>query len=130
MSATHKIATPDMPDGEFFFSVMRDSDAGQMLHQLDDHCKALISSVLKFGGKGSVTLKLSVSKCGEERQVLIKPTVKADVPSATIRDRLLYADEQGRLHLNDPAQGLLDFDAPVRVTGVEVTASANTPTKL
>ena len=27
MSATHKIATPDMPDGEFFFSVMRDSDA-------------------------------------------------------------------------------------------------------
>lgn len=67
MSATHKIATPDMPDGEFFFSVMRDSDAGQMLHQLDDHCKALISSVLKFGGKGSVTLKLSVSKCGEER---------------------------------------------------------------
>lgn len=125
-----KIVTPDMPDGEFYFSVLRDADAGQMLKQLDAKTKTLIASVLQYGGKGHISLKITVSKCGEERQVLIKPDIKSDFPSATIRDRLLYADEQGRLHLNDPAQGLLDFDAPVRVTGVEVTASANTPTKL
>lgn len=120
-----KVAPVDAPDGEFFFAVLSDADAGQMLKQLDETTRKLISAVLKTGGKGKVTLSITVAKCGEERQVKITPKVDASIPRSQIRERLLYADETGRLHLNDPAQGMFDFDAPVRVTGTRVPSDAS-----
>lgn len=126
-----KVAPVDAPDGEFFFAVLSDTDAGQMLKQLDETTRKLISAVLKTGGKGKVTLSITVTKCGEERQVKITPKVDASIPRSQIRERLLYADETGRLHLNDPAQGMFDFDAPVRVTGTRVPSdTANAPQRV
>ena len=116
MSTTkEKIHPTDAPDGEFFFGVMRDADAGQLLKQLDDETRSLISQVLKTGGKGKVVLTLACSKCGSEMQVKLTPKVKADVPSLDVQERILYADPTGRLHRNDPRQEEFDFDAPRKV---------------
>lgn len=113
-----KIATTDSPDGEFFFGCLRDiCGMGTLLKRLDDDTKRVISEVLRTGNPGKVQLTLSVKKCGEERQILIKPDVKRTVPTSTVRDRLLYADETGRLFTDDPAQGVFNFaDAPQKVS--------------
>lgn len=122
----NKIHTVDMPAGEFYFSVVRDLGEAKLLRQLDGGAQRLISEVLRTGGKGKIALTLTVSKRGGDRQVMITPTVKLDVPQDELRNRLLFADESGRLFQDDPAQGQLDFDAPrkVAVTGAEVGADA------
>lgn len=105
------ITTTDAPDGEFFTNCLRDiCGKGTLLKRLDDDTKLVISEVLKTGNPGKIQLTLTVKKCGEERQLLIKPEVKRTVPTGTVRDRLLYADDNGRLFLDDPAQGKFDFD--------------------
>lgn len=126
MDKEKKIHASDTPAGEFYFSVVSDLGDAKLLRQLDDGTQRLISEVLRTGGKGKIVLQLTVAKRGGDRQVLITPAVKLDVPNDELRNRLLFADESGRLFLDDPAQGHLDFDAPrkVAVTGVEVSADA------
>ena len=130
MKQDKKIQAPDSPPGEFFFGMLRDMNSGKMLRQLDSGSQRLISETLRTGGKGKITLTLTVAKRGGDRQVLITPNIKLDVPNDELRNALLFADDSGRLYTDDPAQGQLDFDAPrkVVVTGVEV--SADVPKKV
>ncbi|MBR5594175.1 MAG: hypothetical protein IKW46_08895 [Bacteroidaceae bacterium] len=75
---------------------------------------------------------MAVSKLGRDRQVGVKPTLSRSIPQEETRLKLLYADETGRFCLDDPAQGMLDFDAPrkVNVTSVEVAAEGEAPVKV
>ena len=126
MNKEKKIHTADTPAGEFYFSVVSDLGDAKLLRQLDDGAQRLISEVLRTGGKGKIVLSLTVAKRGGDRQVMITPAIKLEVPNDELRNRLLFADESGRLFQDDPAQGRLDFDTPrkVEVTGVEVSADA------
>lgn len=119
-----KIHPADAPDGEFFFGVLKDADAGQLLRQLDDDTRSLVSQVLKTGGKGKVVLTIACSKCGSEMQVKLTPKVKAEVPNLDVQERILYADPTGRLHRNDPRQEEFDFDAPRKVEAPKVERRA------
>lgn len=110
-----KINTLDAPAGERFFQALRDLHDAELLRQLDEGITTLTSAVLETGGKGHLTLKVAVSKLGKDRQVAVKPTVTRQVPQEETRQRLVWADEHGRFCESDPAQGLLDFDAPKRV---------------
>ena len=110
-----KISPADAPAGERFFQALRDLHDLELLRQLDEGITTLTAAVLETGGKGHVTLKIAVAKLGKERQVAVKPTVTRQVPQEEVRQRLVWADEQGRFCENDPAQALLDFDAPKRV---------------
>ncbi len=117
MKTEQKKVTPaDSPTGEFFFQALRNISDGDLLSQLDEGTATLVSQVLETGGKGTLVLKLKVSKTGKERQVKITPEVKIDAPNYEIRERILYASETGLLSKSDPAQGELDFgDTPRRV---------------
>jgi len=110
-----KIAPADMPAGERFFQALRDLHDGELLRQLDEGITMLTAAVLETGGKGHLTLKVVVAKLGKERQVGVKPTVTRQIPQEEVRQRLVWADAQGRFCEHDPAQGLLDFDAPKKV---------------
>lgn len=127
-----KIMPTDSPAGERFFQALRDLHDGELLRQLDEGITELTAAVMETGGKGHLTLKVAVSKLGKERQVGVKPTLSRSIPQEETRLRLLYADEQGRFCVDDPAQGVFDFDAPrkVNVTSVEVAADGDAPVKV
>ena len=127
-----KIMPTDSPAGERFFQALRDLHDGELLRQLDEGITELTAAVMETGGKGHLTLKVAVSKLGKERQVGVKPTLSRSIPQEETRLRLLYADEQGRFCVEDPAQGVFDFDAPrkVNVTSVEVAADGDAPVKV
>lgn len=78
--------------------------------------RAIFSAVLATGNNGSLTLKLNVKRKGGVNQVVIEPKVTASIPDPTIAPRIMFADTSGALHTDDPAQGKLDLDAPVKVT--------------
>jgi len=110
-----KISPTDAPAGERFFQSLRDLHDPELLRQLDEGITALTAAVLETGGKGHVTLKIAVAKLGKERQVAVKPTVTRQVPQEEVRQRLVWADAQGRFCESDPAQGVFDFEAPKKV---------------
>lgn len=132
MAVQKKIMPTDSPAGERFFQALRDLHDGELLRQLDEGITELTAAVMETGGKGHLTLKVAVSKLGKERQVGVKPTLSRSIPQEETRLRLLYADEQGRFCVDDPAQGMFDFDAPrkVNVTSVEVAADGEAPVKV
>lgn len=127
---SHNISNVDMPVGERFFQGLRDLHDMELLRQLDDTMTELCSAVMETGGKGSMVLKLAVAKKGKDRQIAVKPTVTRTIPQEETRERLLYADETGRFCLDDPAQRLLDFDAPVRVENPERKVAADAPVRI
>ena len=110
--SNNSLMIPELAAGERFFQALRDLHDGELLRQLDEAMTELIAAVLETGGKGHVTLRVQVSKLGKERQVGVKPTLSRSIPQEETRMRLVWADAQGRLCDNDPAQGVLDFDAP------------------
>lgn len=127
---SHNISNVDMPVGERFFQGLRDLHDMELLRQLDDTMTELCSAVMETGGKGCMVLKLAVAKKGKDRQIAVKPTVTRTIPQEETRERLLYADETGRFCLDDPAQRLLDFDAPVRVENPERKVAADAPVRI
>ena len=112
--------------GDVFFEGLSEINEGALLEALDTKMTSLVSAVLATGNNGSLTLKLSVN------QVVIEPKVTASIPDPTIAPRIMFADTSGALHTDDPAQGKLDLDAPVKVTfpaAADVDA-ADTPRKV
>lgn len=102
------------------------------MEALDTKMTSLVSAVLATGNNGSLTLKLNVKRKGGVNQVVIEPKVTASIPDPTIAPRIMFADTSGTLHTDDPAQGKLDLDAPVKVTfpaAADVDA-ADTPRKV
>ncbi len=113
--SNNSLVIPELAAGERFFQALRDLHDGELLRQLDEAITVLTAAVLETGGKGHVTLKVQVAKLGKERQVGVKPTVTRQIPQEEVRQRLVWADAQGRFCENDPAQGVLDFEAPRKV---------------
>lgn len=107
--------TRQMP-GEVFFENLSEINEGALLTALDTKLTSLVSAVLETGNNGTMTLKLNVKRKGGMNQVVIEPKVTASIPDPTIAPRIMFADTSGALHTDDPAQGKLDLDAPVKVT--------------
>ncbi|MBR5887745.1 MAG: hypothetical protein IKZ07_05995 [Akkermansia sp.] len=132
MVTNKKLMPTDAPAGERFFQALRDLRDAELLRQLDECITELTSAVMETGGKGHLTLKVAVSKLGKDRQVGVKPTLSRSIPQEETRLKLLYADEQGRFCVDDPAQGQFDFDAPrkVNVTSWEIFADGEETRKV
>lgn len=110
-------------DGELFFQALKDVDDGVLLKQLDGKLCELVAACNETGGNGRLSLVLAVTKCPKERMVRVKPKVTASVPSDAPGERVLYADKEGRLCTDDPAQGRLNLDMPRRVEPLMPSAS-------
>lgn len=122
--------TRQMP-GEVFFENLSEINEGALLTALDTKLTSLVSAVLETGNNGTMTLKLNVKRKGGVNQVVIEPKVTASIPDPTIAPRIMFADTSGALHTDDPAQGKLDLDAPVKVTfPAPANADAEMPAKV
>ncbi|MEZ2411375.1 hypothetical protein ACAZ08_02830 [Akkermansia muciniphila] len=122
--------TRQMP-GEVFFENLSEINEGALLAALDTKLTSLVSAVLETGNNGTMTLKLNVKRKGGVNQVVIEPKVTASIPDPTIAPRIMFADPSGALHTDDPAQGKLDLDAPVKVTfPAPANADAEMPAKV
>lgn len=122
--------TRQMP-GEVFFENLSEINEGALLTALDTKLTSLVSAVLETGNNGTMTLKLNVKRKGGVNQVVIEPKVTASIPDPTIAPRIMFADTSGALHTDDPAQGKLDLDAPVKVTfPAPANADAGMPAKV
>lgn len=119
--------------GDVFFDNLSEINEGALLTALDTKMTSLVSAVLETGNNGTLTLKLSVKRKGGMSQVVIEPKVTASIPDPTIAPRIMFADTSGTLHTDDPAQGKLDLDAPVKVTfpvAAAADADAGMPAKV
>lgn len=116
--------------GDVFFDGLSEINEGALLTALDTKLTSLVSAVLETGNNGTLTLKLSVKRKGGVNQVVIDPKVSASIPDPTIAPRIMFADTSGALHTDDPAQGKLDLDAPVKVTFPVAATAAGTPSKV
>lgn len=116
--------------GDVFFDGLSEINEGALLTALDTKLTSLVSAVLETGNNGTLTLKLSVKRKGGVNQVVIDPKVSASIPDPTIAPRIMFADTSGALHTDDPAQGKLDLDAPVKVTFPVADTAAGTPSKV
>lgn len=117
--------------GEVFFENLSEINEGALLTALDTKLTSLVSAVLETGNNGTMTLKLNVKRKGGVNQVVIEPKVTASIPDPTIAPRIMFADTSGALHTDDPAQGKLDLDAPVKVTfPAPANADAEMPAKV
>lgn len=117
--------------GEVFFEGLSEINEGALLTALDTKLTSLVSAVLETGNNGSLTLKLNVKRKGGVNQVVIEPKVTASIPDPTIAPRIMFASGDGSLHTDDPAQGKLDLDAPVKVTfPAAADADAGMPSKV
>ena len=122
--------TRQMP-GEVYFENLSEINEGALLTALDTKLTSLVSAVLETGNNGTMTLKLNVKRKGGVNQVVIEPKVTASIPDPTIAPRIMFADPSGALHTDDPAQGKLDLDAPVKVTfPAPANADAEMPAKV
>lgn len=118
--------------GDVFFDNLSEINEGALLTALDKKMTDLVAAVLTTGNNGTLTLKLSCKRKGGVNQVVIEPKVTASIPDPTIAPRIMFADTSGALHTDDPAQGQLPLDAPVKVTfptPADVDA-ADTPKKV
>lgn len=115
--------------GEVFFDNLSEINEGALLTALDTKITNLVAAVLETGNNGSITLKLNVKRKGGVNQVVIEPKVTASIPDPTIAPRIMFADTSGALHTDDPAQGQLPLDAPVKVK-FPAAADANEPKKV
>ena len=106
--------TRQMP-GKVFFEGLSEINEGALLNALDSKLTAVVAAVLTTGNNGSITLKLNVKRKGGVNQVVIDPKVTASIPEPTIAPRIMFAGGDGSLHTDDPNQGKLDLDAPVKV---------------
>lgn len=125
-----KETTRQMP-GDVFFDNLSEINEGALLTALDKKMADLVAAVLTTGNNGTLTLKLSCKRKGGVNQVVIEPKVTASIPDPTIAPRIMFADTSGTLHTDDPAQGKLDLDAPVKVTfPAPANADAEMPAKV
>lgn len=115
--------------GEVFFDGLSEINEGALLTALDTKMTELVAAVLSTGNNGSMTLKLTCKRKGGVNQVVIEPKVTASIPEPAIAPRIMFADSNGELHTEDPNQGLLNLDAPVKVT-FTTAADANEPKKV
>lgn len=127
---SEQTATHPKP-GDVFFDNLSEINEGALLTALDTKLTSLVSAVLETGNNGTLTLKLSCKRKGGVNQVVIEPKVTASIPDPTIAPRIMFADTSGTLHTDDPAQGQLPLDAPVKVTfPAAADADAGMPAKV
>lgn len=111
----NKIPMKEYAPGDVIFDALTEISDGRLLTQLDEKVASLVSAVLKTGNKGTLSLSLSVKRKGGEGQVEITPSLKVNIPNKSIPARILFADEKGGLHTDDPNQRRLNLEGPMRV---------------
>ena len=71
--------------------------------QIDDRLRAAIVAARAANKASKITIEVKVEP-GPERRMIFSGAVKASLPSPPTNSVVLYADEKGEVHHQDPAQ--------------------------
>jgi hypothetical protein len=98
------------PDGEdvTFDRWLAEHRGGALADELADALYEVVAAVQTTGKNGSVTLKLNVEQKG--RQIIVVDKVDAKIPQFDREAAIYWADGEGRLFREDPAQQKMQFE--------------------
>jgi len=71
-------------------------DAGELLARV-------VQEVVRYGGKGKVTIDIEVKPNGEGSAIKIEPKLKHTLPARTQGESFYFSDEDGSLFRDPPA---------------------------
>lgn len=98
-----------------FQRVVSRCDAGYLDERLSAEVTRIVKAMREHGGKGVISLTLAFS-IDQRDQVVIKPDLKVKLPEPDVGvSGPLFADDEGRLYVDDPKQQRLPLkEAPAR----------------
>jgi hypothetical protein len=87
---------------KYFSEIVAGLAEGDLDERVTKRLSELAQKVEETGGTGKLTLTLTVKK--QNRQVVFKPTFKAQLPEPALDDTMFFVDADGQLTRDDPKQ--------------------------
>jgi hypothetical protein len=89
-----------------FTETLRDIRGGDVVHELTEQLREVVTRVKDTGRPGSLilTLKVKPAATGAGTALIIEDDVKIKLPMAAKGATILYANDDGGLQRNDPRQ--------------------------
>lgn len=87
---------------KYFSEIVAGLAEGDLDERVTKRLSELAQKVEETGGTGKLTLTLTVKKMN--RQVVFKPTFKAQLPEPALDDTMFFVDATGHLTRDDPKQ--------------------------
>lgn len=99
------------PPGTLFARAVDEVAYGQLSADLSEELANVVKAVKRTGGKGSLTLTLTVKPRGRDSgQVELSGEVKPKIPQAPVAPSMLFATDEGDLVRDNPAQATLPLN--------------------
>jgi hypothetical protein len=98
-----------------FAQTIQEIDKGRANAVLSDLMQQLVTAVVNTGTKGKLTIVVAVAPVGETNNVAVTVTPKLDAPNDYERKAVFFADDDGNLSREDPANRLAKM--PLRSVG-------------
>lgn len=108
MSTTPDDITSDeaSPFGQFLFN----QRSGLTHTELSEGLAKVSEAVLAHGGKGTITLKITVQQLGHENRLLVRDTVAVSAPKPVRESSIFFYNKRARgLSRQDPDQKELEL---------------------
>lgn len=86
-----------------FVQLLQAQRRGEIVREADDLLSEMVLAIHEHGGKGDITLKISVKK-NEAEQLEFTPTLKMNKPRRALGVGIFYATDEGELSRTDPHQ--------------------------
>lgn len=86
-----------------FIKLLQSMRRGEIAREADDLLAEMIRAIHEHGGKGDLTLKLSVKK-NDAEQLEFTPTLKMNKPRRALGLGIFFATDEGELSRTDPNQ--------------------------
>lgn len=86
-----------------FVQLLQAQRRGEIVREADDLLVEMIRAIHEHGGKGDITLKISVKK-NEAEQLEFTPTLKMNKPRRALGVGIFYTTTEGELSRTDPDQ--------------------------
>lgn len=86
-----------------FVALLQASRRGEIVREADELLAEMVRAIHEHGGRGDLTLKISVKK-NEAEQLEVSPTLKMNKPRRALGDGIFYATDDGKLSGADPDQ--------------------------
>lgn len=86
-----------------FVQLLQAQRRGEIVREADELLSEMVQAIHQHGGKGDITLKISVKK-NEAEQLEFTPTLKMNKPRRSLGVGIFYATDEGKLSRTDPNQ--------------------------
>lgn len=110
-----------------FTDVLGDIRNGDVIAELTETLREVVTRVRETGRPGSLTLTLKVKNAskGAGAALVIQDDIKFKLPTVERGETFLFATEDGQLQRNDPRQPrLVELDQPATVTPLNAERKA------